>query len=456
MEDKPNDAQKTKVDTVVEQLYVQTAELATRNKALSLLRHLDEVAIETLEPDVLCDKICRILIREFGFKMVGVMLRDDIHLRWSSLLCAGRKGLVCPLDMIDIHKISIHTSSHLGVKALNHGRRQSVSKMTDLFPGVSTTALRKMEDFAETHKVRTVFAYPLASEDDRVGALFIGITRDSCGLSHYERETIKQLLPTIIVSLQKANQYLSLQEATKKLKAANKKLKELDVLKTEFLSIASHELRTPLAVIKGYISTIQNGMLGKVPKKQESAIRTIADSAERLIFLVNHLLDVTRIESGRLSVTMVDVELTSVLKDVWKFVEPLAKEKKLQMRAHIPESTILVKADVDRIREIFVNVLDNAIKYTSEGSVDLFFQSDARYVTVQVRDTGFGLSAQDKERLFQKFAQGSASKHVKTTTGLGLYVVKKLLEAMGGSITAESPGIGRGSTFTIKMVCSKH
>lgn len=450
-----SDNKTPKVDAIVERLYVQTAELATRNKTLSLLRRLDEVAIETLEPDILGDKISRILIKEFGFKMAGVMLRDDAHLRWSSLLCSGRKGLVCPLDIVDLHRVSIKTSSHPGVKALLDSRRQSVSKMTDLFPGVSTTALHKMEEFAETHKVKTIFVYPLASEDDNVGALFIGISRDSRGLSHYERETIKQLLPTIIVALQKAKQYLSLQETTEKLKVANKKLKELDALKTEFLSIASHELRTPLAVIKGYILTLQNGMLGKVAKKQESAIETIAASAERLIFLVNHLLDVTRIESGRLSVKVVDVELTAVLKEVWKFVEPLAQEKKLQMRIHIPKEIVMVKADTDRMREIFVNIVDNAIKYTPEGSVDMFCSLDARHATIKVKDTGYGLSKQDKERLFQKFAQGSASKHVKTTTGLGLYVVKKLVEAMGGSILAESSGVGQGSTFTVKMLRSR-
>lgn len=442
------------LDSVTRQLYIRNAELATRNKTLSLLRRLDTVAIESLEPDVLSEKICRILIREFHFRLAGVLLRTDGHLYWSSLLCEGRRGLECPLDIIGLEPISVRSASHPGALALQKSRKQTSHKVSDLFPGVSLDVMERVQEYTDTHNMRTIFAYPLSTDTEQVGSLVIGVNDGQANLSHYERETIRRLIPMIVVALQKARQYVSLQQTTKKLRVANKKLKELDGLKTEFLSIASHELRTPLAVIKGYILTLQGGMLGRVSKEQSEAIQTIAGSAERLIFLVNHLLDVTRIESGRLTVNVSPVDATALLRDVWQFVTPLAKEKKLQLRAHIPKEELMVMADADRLREVFVNVFDNAIKYTPEGTVDVSCQRDGAYMTVRVRDTGFGLSPRDKERLFQKFSQGSASKHVKTTTGLGLYVVKKLLEAMGGSIRAESAGIGKGSTFTIRLACA--
>jgi signal transduction histidine kinase len=188
-------------------------------------------------------------------------------------------------------------------------------------------------------------------------------------------------------------------------------------------------------------------MLGKVSGDQKGALSTIGTSTEQLILLVNHLLDLTRIESGRLQVKIEPVDVDQIVSWIVDFVRPKATEKKLEI-VWKPERSHLVKADPEKLKEVLMNITDNAIKYTEQGKVTLTVSESGPHVSVAVSDTGYGLTAQDQKRMFEKFATGSASKNVKTTSGIGLYVVKKLMEAMGGSIKAESRGSGKGSTFT--------
>lgn len=227
---------------------------------------------------------------------------------------------------------------------------------------------------------------------------------------------------------------------------------ELDLMKTEFLSIASHELRTPLAVTKGYVAMLTGGMVGEVNKKQEEALNHIKDSTESLILLVNHFLDLTRIESGKLTVKEEEIELQEgVVGWVVYFLKPRIEEKGLKINFSPDKKKYFVKGDQDRLREVLMNLVGNAMKYTEKGKITVNIASDNASVTVTVSDTGYGLTAQDKRHLFEKFAMGSASKHVKTSSGFGLFVSHNLIKAMKGEIWAESDGPGKGSTFSIKL-----
>jgi signal transduction histidine kinase len=252
----------------------------------------------------------------------------------------------------------------------------------------------------------------------------------------------------VTIAIQKAQTYSSLVETTTKLRTANKKLKELDSFKTEFLSIASHQLRTPLAVVKGYAAMLKDGMLGSLNDKQTGAVATVQTAIEQLILLVNHLLDLTRIESGRLQVKPEVVDLNATLTWLIGFMQPKVVEKGLKLTLSSPND-IRVTADLEKLKEVLMNLVDNAVKYTEQGSVTVTVRTQKNLAVVEVKDTGYGLTPEDKARLFEKFATGSASKFVKTTSGLGLYVVRKLMTAMGGTVVAESKGKGKGSTFIV-------
>jgi signal transduction histidine kinase len=245
-----------------------------------------------------------------------------------------------------------------------------------------------------------------------------------------------------------------LSRANEHLKLANKKLKELDSLKTEFLSIASHQLRTPLAVAKGYLSMLSEGMVGSVSKRQEKTISLLESNNEGLIALVNQLLNLSRIESNRLKINLSRVDLGKAASETSAFFAPRAKEKGTALRLEAPKAPIFVTADPEKLREILTNLLDNAIKYTEKGSITMRLSHNG-HAFVDVIDTGYGLTEKDKRHLFEKFASGSASAHANVTSGFGLFVVRKLAEAMGGSVSADSPGPGKGSTFRVALPLAK-
>ncbi len=273
------------------------------------------------------------------------------------------------------------------------------------------------------------------------------MNRTANDLSRLEKETFGSLLSLITIAIEKAQTYTFLQVTTKKLRSANKKLKALDSLKSEFLSIASHQLRTPLAIMKGYVAMLDNGMLGILTGEQKDALKTVGTSTEQLIMLVNHLLDLTRIEAGKLQVKMETIDATEIVNWVVEFVTPKILEKKLTLNWK-PNGKVMVQADPEKLKEVVMNFMDNAVKYTEKGSITVSLSSAGGLVKIAVTDTGYGLTAEDQERMFEKFATGSASKFVKTTSGIGLYVCHKLAEAMGGTVMAESKGKGKGSTFT--------
>ncbi len=235
----------------------------------------------------------------------------------------------------------------------------------------------------------------------------------------------------------------------------NTKLETLDRAKTEFLSIASHQLRTPLSVIRGYIAMMQEASYGKLSKAQMDVVGKVRTSAETLIELVNHLLNVSRIESGRITVVVEPVNLSKICVDVSGFLSLKAKQQQLTLNCQ-KKKVPSVAGDESKVKEVVMNLVENALKYTEKGGVSVKFFDESKTVRVEVRDTGRGLTKEDLEKLFQKFSRGSAAAHNRVSgTGLGLYVCKRLVEAMGGEIWAESPGQGKGSLFAFRLKKAK-
>ena len=238
---------------------------------------------------------------------------------------------------------------------------------------------------------------------------------------------------------------------TKQLKEANEKLKALDALKTEFLSIASHQLRTPLSVIRGYVDMIEEGAYGKLNARLKPVIEKIHASTGALIELVGQLLLVSRIESGRTVMEIGAIDLVSLCQEVSEFLSLKAKERELELICH-KSSVSRVMGDASKVKEVIMNLVENALKYTEKGNVGVYFIDEPKFVRVEVRDTGSGLTKEDLGKLFQKFSRtSSADVNGAAGTGLGLYVAKRMIEAMGGEIWAESKGRLKGSTFAFRL-----
>jgi PAS domain S-box-containing protein len=233
------------------------------------------------------------------------------------------------------------------------------------------------------------------------------------------------------------------------LEQANKKLEELDYLKTLSISIATHELRSPLTAIKAYLDNLFEGVAGELPEKASSYLSRIGYNADRLIRLVNTFLDISRIEAGHMQLELDTVSVSEVITDVVRDFECMARNKKIAIRA----SAIVdapVRADRHRIEQVLHNLLHNAVKFTPpRGEIVVQSQThDTEKVTITVADTGCGIPPDHREKVFLKFHR--APSPVQEGAGLGLAVSKSLVELHGGNIWVESE-LGRGSRFSFTL-----
>lgn len=231
-----------------------------------------------------------------------------------------------------------------------------------------------------------------------------------------------------------------------------KRLKEVDKMKDDFISIASHELKTPMAAIKGYISMIFEGVGGKVDAKAREHLDKAFANVKRLDVLVNELLDVSRLEQGRMQFDMQPMDISTVIKQVASELQVKADEKKLKITyQELPEPKPKIFADPDRIAQILDNVIGNAIKYTFKGGITISHKIESDKLHTFIKDTGIGMSPEDRKRLFEKFYRIQNQKTMDIPgTGLGLWITREIIHRMNGEIYADSME-NVGSQFTISF-----
>ena len=242
-----------------------------------------------------------------------------------------------------------------------------------------------------------------------------------------------------------------------KLSAANAELKKLDAAKSEFISIAGHQLRTPLTVIKGYTSMVLEGSFGQVAEKSKEALNRVLTASTALAKLVSDLLDLSRIETGKIKYEFKEVQIKDIVHGVLQELEETAKSKNINLEftsENVRESKVI--GDFDKLHEVIINLVDNAIKYSAIGPISISLKKTARdgagQILLAVEDHGMGIKPEDIPNLFIKFGRSDEAKKVRPDgMGLGLYFVKKIIEDHKGRVWVESPGIGQGSTFFIEL-----
>lgn len=230
---------------------------------------------------------------------------------------------------------------------------------------------------------------------------------------------------------------------------------ELDKLKDEFLSLTSHELRTPMTAIKSYLWMALAGKGGALTEKQRYYLDRAYNSTDKLIKLVNDMLNVSRIESGRIAIELKNVKLDAFANDVITELTPRATELGIALSIICPAELPQVLADADRIKEVLMNLLGNSLKFTPRGGkVTITLAQNDGMVETKVADSGSGINKQDLPRLFRKFGiVGDNYLQKKNTqgTGLGLYLSKSIIELHGGKIWAQSEGEGKGTSFIFSL-----
>ncbi len=346
---------------------------------------------------------------------------------------------------------------------LSSSVRLSPGMIPDSINPALLRAIETKEQIAESElldrSIATVVHAPLLAQDEVVGVISI-LSVEGEKLSARNSDLLRAIGYQVGTAIQNVRLLESIQRQQEELQAKNvqlelyvEELMNADRLKSEFLANTSHELRTPLNSIIGFLNLVLDGLC-QSEEEQKELLGHALRSGRNLLDLINDVLDLSRIEAGRLQLDLRDVDLGFVLADVKSTLSVQAKEKHLDFQVATPPPGLRVSADESRLRQVLLNVVGNSVKFTTRGHVTVTVDSPdgSPFVEVQVKDTGIGVPVDRRDRLFRKFSQADTSTTRKFGgTGLGLVIVKELLEMMGGGVRLDSPGEGRGTVVTITL-----
>ena len=316
----------------------------------------------------------------------------------------------------------------------------------------------------DLEKLKAALIVPLKLKEKLVGFFILGNKKSGDMFTDGDIRTLETIAAQAAIAIENARLYEEMKDfsktlqneverQTKELKDANFRLEELDKAKSEFISLASHQLRTPLSIIKGYISMILEGVWGEINKDQKNYLKKVFLSNERLINLVEDLLTVSRIESGRLEFKPHLLSMEELVENIANDSAVIAAKRGLYLKYKKSKKPLSrVKVDSLQIRQVIQNLVDNAIHYTKKGGATIRLQEENKKIIFSIQDTGIGISSKEKLNLFKKFSRGKGMSKIYTEgTGLGLYLASKLIQAHKGKIWVESEGKGKGSKFCFEL-----
>ncbi|MEK7560265.1 MAG: GAF domain-containing sensor histidine kinase [Patescibacteria group bacterium] len=440
---------------VNETLYEHSAELAVRNKTFSLMGKLYEISILALNPKELVQKITNTIRSGLEFELVGVLIFDQAKDSLSPLAFSLSERLDKAqtvnrvfLDAFDIPNVS---SENFFGKVVENKTMGYTEKITDIWNAVfSGEDLKKIQQDAH---IQSSLVYPLIAENHIIAVLVIGLNRRYSELIQYEKESIHSFVNIIAISLENALLSEQLKITNKQLGISNGKLQELDKQKTEFVSFASHQLRSPLTAMKGYASLILEGDYGPIADDLKKAAQIIFDSTKTLASVVDDYLNVSRIELGQMKYDFSTFDLKDLIQSVVDELKPNVEKAGLQLGFDFkPGVDYGIKADKEKIKQVIGNIIDNSIKYTPKGRIDIGLEISNGKIRLSVKDTGIGISKDVIPKLFSKFSRATtANKTNMRGTGLGLFIAKEIVTAHKGKIWVNSEGDGEGSVFIVEI-----
>ncbi|MEK7568027.1 MAG: ATP-binding protein [Patescibacteria group bacterium] len=293
----------------------------------------------------------------------------------------------------------------------------------------------------------SIAAVPVKTDEKAIGVIDILLNKPKEEISSDEIEIMKTLANQIGIVIKNASLF-------EQIKEANEKLKELDRLKSQFLSFASHQVKSPMTVVKDYATLIYDGTYGKVSPKIRETAKKIKNSADRMIVLVDDFLDLRKIEEGKMEYNFEEIDVKQFIKEIVDELKLLATEKKLKLTFEAKIKGVKIKTDKQKMRQVIQNLIDNAVKYTPKGFVKVvldYGDDKKESVLIIVGDSGIGVSKELLPHLFEEFRRDpKAGKRIQGT-GLGLYIAKQIVSAHHGEIWAESEGEDRGSRFCVRL-----
>lgn len=435
---------------ITQEMYKKNFQLAETNKTLSLLRKIDEIILTSVNDKYqLSQKVADIAAADAGFKLVVIYLIEEKNTLNKIAYSNTEYGLKL-YKKLEINPfpdtIKLTEDNNPVVKAIKEKEIIITEEVRSiLYPNVLGEILYKVE---ELNEMKSTIICPLKTRNELLGVLIVNIGETKDSISQFQKDLIERLGDIIGIAVDNALLY-------KELKEANERLKQLDRLKDDFVSVASHELRTPMTAIKSYLWMTLAGQGGALNEKQTKYVQRAYNSADRLIKLVNDMLNISRIDSGRLSVHIQSIKIQDLTREIIDEISPRAVELGINLEIDINSQIPDVMADPDKIKEVLYNLIGNSLKFTENGGkITVSFVQKNDIVEISIIDNGAGIDVENLPKMFQKFGilPGSYVTNQPTFgTGLGLYICRSLIELHGGKIWAKSDGKGKGATFSFTL-----
>ena len=416
--------------------------LQRRNEYLAASAEIGRLVTSTLDLDAIFSRSVNLIVERFGFYHASIFIINETGVEAVLQESTGTAGNKLKERK---HSLAVGSTSTVGkatssgeVIVINNTSIDPVHKANPLLP----------ETKAET-------AIPLHIGNRIIGALDIQSTEVDA-FSEDDIAILQLLADQVAVGIDNARSYNLAQQAVEE-------MREVDRLKSQFLANMSHELRTPLNSIIGFARVILKGIDGPITELQQQDLTAIFNSGQHLLGLINDVLDLSRIEAGKMDLTFDEVNITELISSVMSTAAGLVKDKPIQLVPKVEDDLPMVRADAMRIRQVLINFLSNAAKFTEEGEIIVTAALEEpvkgqHVVMVKVIDSGPGIAEEDQAKLFQPFSQVDASLTRKVGgSGLGLSICHHLIQMHNGQIGVQSlPGAGSTFYFTVPVVHSKH
>ncbi|MFO0774772.1 MAG: ATP-binding protein [Nitrospiraceae bacterium] len=431
------------------------ATISHQVRQLTTLNQASAAIASTLEPDTLMQAVLHLITDNLGYPRVILVLyypaegvaRMECGAGFSDSLIARLKSTAIP----------IHPNGGLASDVILTGRPllvHDIENIKDLVHPPNWAILREVG-------VRSFIMAPLRHQDRVLG--YVAGDRGEHRCTQQDLDLLVTVSSHIAVAIDNARAYQALgalttsleqrvQERTQELQSANTRLKELDQLKSAFVSIVSHELRTPMTSIRGYVDNLLDGLAGPLTEKQRHYLSRVMVNADRLTHMITELLDLSRIEAGRVELQITDVDLRILTSDVAEEFSRQASEREIRLETQTPPGPQTVPGDRNKLHQVLTNLVGNALKFTPRGGrIEILVESPSPHEQrVTVSDSGCGIPADELPRIFDKFFRGSAIPIEARGAGLGLAIVRTLIELHGGSVSVDSEP-GKGSRFSFVL-----
>lgn len=421
-------------------------ELDKKVTGLYALQKIAHLVSTTLDENEIFRRIDESLISDLGFDRSAIFIFDSNR----NLEC--RMGGHYSRADIEKAQAAIATDTIFS-PVINNGKILSALN----------TPKHTTDRVAQIFHVSYFVIAPIMTQDGIAGIIFAGNKTGDSLLTEGDEELISILANQVGQSLENARLfeqvYHSHQELenkvstrTKELAAALEGVRSINKLKSDFVSAVSHELRTPLTSIKGFASILMTGKLGAVPPEVKDRLEKINKHSDSLVQLINDLLDISRIEAGRVEMKYELKPLAPIVEAVADLLSPQLKDKKINLSVNIPEDLKPVFVDSSQIQRVFVNLINNAIKFTpAEGRITVKAFDAGDFIQTDITDTGIGIAESDLEKIFDEFYRvDNAVNQSLQGTGLGLSLVKRIIEAHRGKIRVKSQ-LNAGTTFSFTL-----